>query len=427
MIYRLLTSLIRPILPAYLRWRAWRGKEDPLRISERYGKAVIPRPQGRLYWLHAASVGESVSALVLATSLLNKSAAEKDDATILITSGTVTSAAMLAERSAAFDGHLIHQYVPLDIAPWIDRFLDHWQPDLAVMIEGDLWPEMIRSTAARGIPLAMASAQISEKSLRFWTGAASSMAARIFPAFDAIFAVDNDHAKRFSRLPVKPAAVEVGGSLKAAAMPLADQPEIMQQLNAAANGRRIILLASSHDGDEEMFINALEMLVPHEALAVIAPRHPARARAILALLEERGISCRQRSKTEWPEAEDGYWLADRIGEMGGLIRAADIIVLGGGFTPLGGHNPMEMAALGKGVISGANVFKNTVAFDLLAQRDGVIFCDDSHGLRETLDLLMASPTRLERLNTGAFNAWKSLAHDADWIASSLIARVEEAR
>ena len=426
MIYRLLTSLLRPILPAYLRWRAWRGKEDPMRLGERYGKAGLPRPQGRLYWLHAASVGESVSALVLAASLLKESADEKGNVTILITSGTVTSAAMLAERINEFGGRLIHQYVPLDIAPWMNRFLNHWRPDLAVMVEGDLWPEMIQSTAARGIPLAMASAQISEKSLRFWTGSASAMARRIFPAFDAIFAVDNDHSERFSRLPVKPAAVQVGGSLKAAAMPLADNHEIIQKLNAAANGRRIILLASSHDGDEEMFINALEMLVPHEALAVIAPRHPARARAILTLLEERGMSCRQRSNTEWPESVDGYWLADRIGEMGGLIRAADMIVLGGGFTPLGGHNPMEMAALGKGVISGKQVFKNTVAFDLLAQRDGVIFCDDSHGLRQALDLLMASPTRLERLNTGAFNAWKSLAHDADRIASSLITRVEEA-
>ena len=426
MIYRLLTSLLRPILPAYLRWRAWRGKEDPMRLGERYGKAGLPRPQGRLYWLHAASVGESVSALVLAASLIKESADEKGNVTILITSGTVTSAAMLAERINEFGGRLIHQYVPLDIAPWMNRFLNHWQPDLAVMVEGDLWPEMIQSTAARGIPLAMASAQISEKSLRFWTGSASAMARRIFPAFDAIFAVDNDHSERFSRLPVKPAAVQVGGSLKAAAMPLADNHEIIQKLNAAANGRRIILLASSHDGDEEMFINALEMLVPYEALAVIAPRHPVRARAILTLLEERGMSCRQRSKTEWPESVDGYWLADRIGEMGGLIRAADMIVLGGGFTPLGGHNPMEMAALGKGVISGKQVFKNTVAFDLLAQRDGVIFCDDSHGLRQALDLLMASPTRLERLNTGAFNAWKSLAHDADRIASSLITRVEEA-
>ena len=190
------------------------------------------------------------------------------------------------------------------------------------MVEGDLWPEMIQSTAARGIPLAMASAQISEKSLRFWTGSASAMARRIFPAFDAIFAVDNDHAERFSRLPVKPAAVQVGGSLKAAAMPLADNHEIIQKLNTAANGRRIILLASSHDGDEEMFINALETLVPHEALAVIAPRHPARARAILTLLE-RGMSCRQRSKTEWPELWTGTgWLtvlARWAGSSGPLI------------------------------------------------------------------------------------------------------------
>ena len=138
MIYRLLTSLLRPILPAYLRWRAWRGKEDPMRLGERYGKAGLPRPQGRLYWLHAASVGESVSALVLAASLLKESADEKGNVTILITSGTVTSAAMLAERINEFGGRLIHQYVPLDIAPWMNRFLNHWRPDLAVMVEGDL-------------------------------------------------------------------------------------------------------------------------------------------------------------------------------------------------------------------------------------------------------------------------------------------------
>ncbi|MGC6484291.1 MAG: 3-deoxy-D-manno-octulosonic acid transferase [Candidatus Puniceispirillales bacterium] len=417
MIYRLLTTLIRPFLPAYLVWRSWRGKEEPSRLPERYGRATQKRPPGRVIWLHAASVGETVSALVLAASLLK----QDEGATVLITSGTVTSAAMVAERTgdSGLGDRIIHQYVPLDITPWVNRFLDHWQPDLAVMIEGDLWPGLIVETHRRGIPMAMASAQISEKSLRFWQTRGKVLARQIFGAMKVIFAVDADQAERFRQLPVAASAVVVGGSMKAAAMPLAKRPEITRHLEKAANGRTVVLLASSHEGEEALFIDAVESLVPAQTLSVIAPRHPQRARAIMGLLEEKGLTCRQRAAEGWPAPEDRFWLADRMGEMGGLIRAADIIVLGGGFAPLGGHNPMEMAALGKGVISGVNVFKNTSSFDLLKARDGVIFCEDSTSLAENLTLLMASPTRLERHNNGAFNAWKSLAHDTDSVAARL--------
>ena len=423
MVYTLLTTLLRPILPFYLIWRGWRGKEDPKRRGERYGKAGHSRPDGTLCWLHAVSVGESVSALVLASAILK----QKPDATILITSGTVTSAQMIQDRSRSIEGNIIHQYVPLDVPSWANRFLDHWRPDLAVMVEGDLWPGLISASVRRGIPLAMASAQISEKSVSFWTSRGKALAHRIFPHFEAIFTVDDIHADRFSCLPVKAGAVQIGGSFKIAAMPLPDDPELVSKINAAADGRRIILLASSHEGDETLFLNALEQITPPKTLAIIAPRHPMRAKGIIQELEERGMTCRQRSKSEWPEPTDTIWLADKMGEMGGLIRAAEIIVLGGGFSPLGGHNPMEMAALGKGVVSGTAVFKNRAAFDLLDERDGVIFCDDSETLKLTLDLLMTSPTRFERLNTGAFNAWKSLSGSTDTIAGQLLNLIREGR
>jgi 3-deoxy-D-manno-octulosonic-acid transferase len=288
------------------------------------------------------------------------------------------------------------------------------------MVEGELWPGLIIETRKRGIPVTMASAQISEKSIAFWKTWGKTLAKRIFGAFDVIFAVDDIQAERFWQLPVAPEVVHIGGSLKAAALPLADEPEIGEHLDTAANGRTIILLASSHEGDESLFINAIDGLDPPQTLAVIAPRHPARARSILTLLEEKGINCCQRSTGTWPDPADRYWLADQMGEMGGLIRAADIIVLGGGFSALGGHNPMEMAALGKGVISGPHVFKNAAAFNLLKERDGAIFCDDSESLTEALSLLMTSQTRLERHNTGALNSWKSLTHHADTVAKHLL-------
>ncbi len=415
MIYRLLTTLIRPFLPVYLIWRSWRGKEDAQRRCERYGKPTCGRPDGVLLWLHAASVGEAVSALVLAASLLK----QKPGITVLITSGTGTSAEMVAGRTGSSD-RIIHQYVPLDVPSWINRFLDHWRPDLAVMIEGDLWPGLIVETRRRGIPLAMASAQISEKSISFWNTWGKGMATRVFGAFEAIFAVDAVQAERFRQLPVAADSVHIGGSMKAAAPPLADNAEIRTGLEAVADGRMIILLASSHEGDESLFIDAIDDLAPPQTLAVIAPRHPSRARAVLALLSEKGMACRRRSDETRPGPADRYWLADRMGEMGGLIRAADIIVLGGGFSTLGGHNPMEMAALGKGVISGPHVFKNKAAFDLLKARDGVIFCDDRASLSEALGLLMTSPTRLERHNAGAFNSWKSLAHPTDRVAVQML-------
>lgn len=422
MIYALLTTLIRPVLPLYLSWRGWKGKEDPKRRCERYGRATQERPEGEVIWLHAASVGETVSSLVLAEALLR----QKPESTCLITSGTVTSAAMVEGRINA-DGQkrMIHQYVPLDITPWVNAFLDHWQPDLAIMVEGDLWPRMIMETRQRGIPLAMASAQISEHSLRFWKGRGKKLATRVFSAFEMIFAVDDIQAERFRQLPIAADRIHIGGSMKAAATPLPDTADIGPALETAANGRGVILLASSHDGDETLFINAVESLVPARTLSVIAPRHPHRARTVKGLIKEKGADCSQRSEQAWPKSADRYWLADRMGEMGGLIRAADIIVLGGGFSPLGGHNPMEMAALGKGVISGSRVFKNKAAFDLLEARDGVIFCDDSKSLAEAISLLMTSPTRLERHNNGAFNAWKSLAHDKDQVARQLLGLMME--
>ncbi|NBQ83843.1 MAG: hypothetical protein EBU10_06420 [Alphaproteobacteria bacterium] len=298
-----------------MRARAAQGKEDLKRLGERYGYSMHKRPHGLVYWLHGASVGETVSSLTLAQAILD----QQPSSSVLITSGTKTSAELAKQRIKGMTNRRVfHQYHPHDHPRWINRFLDHWQPDLVVMMESEIWPNMITLSAERGLPLAMASAQVSTQSMRRWRGLGRLMAKALFPKFNAILAIDADQKANFDQL------VDTG----------------------------------------------------------------------------------QHSKNEAPDAAMDYWIADAMGEMGGLIRAADVIVLGGGFAGLGGHNPMEMAALGKGVISGQHIFKNNAAFDALDAEQAVIFADNAVEIADAINLLTTSSTRLDLLNKGAKRAAK---------------------
>jgi len=422
--YRLLATLISPLLPIYLSLRRLRGKEDPARLDERLGRPSRSRPEGTVIWLHGASVGETVSSLTLATALLKIRPGD----TILITSGTVTSAAMVEKRvrAAGMETRIIHQYVPLDVPFWVRRFVQHWRPDLAIIMETEIWPSLITETHAAGIPVVLASAQLSAKSFRLWSGRGRGLARAIFPRIRSVFTVDQDHARKFQSLPHPPRDVRAAGSMKNAAEALAPIPDLQEALNKSADGRQIILLASSHDGEEELFLEAMESLGGlDQFLFIIAPRHVERAGAIHALIAARGETAGRRSEPSWPRPQQRYWIADRMGEMGGLIRVADVIVLGGAFAPLGGHNPMEAAALGKGVISGRHVFKNTEAFNLLKQRNGVIFADNAADLARQVIQLTSSESLQNHLNQGAANTYRMVASKADDLARQLHHLIEE--
>ena len=421
-LYRILVLALTPLLPAYLRWRASRGREDPERLRERRGFASAPRPDGDVVWMHAASVGECVSAMVLAKAMLEAGPGKSGAPTVLLTSGTVISAEMVERRWPEFEagGRLIHQYVPMDSPIYIRRFLDHWRPGLMVLVEGDIWPNTLLEAGARGIPVAMASAQVSPSSMRFWNGAGRSIAKPLFRLFRLVLTVDGENADRFRSLPVGDGVVEVGGSMKIAAPPLPGAPEAEKAIALGANGRLVVALLSSHEGEEALFIEAVRKLEQGRYLAVIAPRHPVRGPAIKALVEGYGESVALRSDAP-PAERDLFWIADRMGEMGGIIRASDILVLGGGFEALGGHNPMEPAALGKGVISGPNVFKNRVAFDLLEQHEGVVYAETDTELSDSIATLASAPSRSSHLNQGAFNASQALASQANSAAERLLA------
>ena len=417
--YRFLITLIRPFLHVYLRLRALRGKEDTSRLEERFGKASKPRPDGMLHWLHGASVGETVSSLALARALLKHA----PEATILITSGTVTSAVMVEERvrQMALEDRIIHQFIPLDVPRWIRRFLGHWQPDTAIILETEIWPSLIAETDDAGIPVILASAQLSDRSFRFWSGTGRRLGCVLFPKIHTVFAVDQHHAGKFSSLEHPPRHVVISGSMKNTAEPLPPVPPLQDQINAAADGRQIILLASSHEGEETLFLDAMDMLgMPEQFLGIIAPRHIDRAQKIQTQISARGEMADLQSEKIRPERHQRFWIADRMGEMGGLFRVADVIVLGGAFQSLGGHNPMEAAALGKGVISGRHVFKNRTAFSLLKERGGVIFAETAADIARAVTELTTSETKRNSLNQNAGNTWRMMAGKADDLAVQIL-------
>lgn len=375
-LYGLATAALEPLAPAILARRARRGKEDTARIAERLGHASLPRPDGDLVWLHGVSVGESLSLL----PLIDRIRAERPSLAILVTSGTVTSATLLARRLPA---GVIHQFAPVDGPRAVARFLDHWRPGAAIFAESELWPNLILEAQARGVKLALVSARITEHTARGW--AARPGAARaLLSAFDLILPQDRASAERLSAL-----GAEVGPALnlKYVGTPPPADPAQVKALKAAAAGRKVVLAASTHAGEEE-FIAAAQ---PPGALLIVAPRHPERGEAVEALFRDRGRKTARRSRGETPTAKTEVYIADTLGEMGLLLRLADVAVIGGSFLPgIGGHNPLEPARLEVAAISGPEVFNFADVYAEMAQA-GAVTLSSADELSTALSALLADP------------------------------------
>lgn len=356
-LWRLGGRLAAPLAPLWLARRARRGKEFPARLGERRGEAGLPRPAGPLLWLHAASVGESLSALPLLAALH----AARPGLTALVTTGTVTSARLLATRlggpGAAPDSSgampaspwAIHQVAPLDIAPWAARFLDHWRPDAAVFVESELWPAMLGEMRARRIPAALVNARLSARSAARWARA-PSVAAEALGTFGVILAQTQGDAARLSTLAGR--AVACPGNLKHAAPPLpADEAEL-SRLAALVGGRPVWVAASTHPGEEELVLAAHRsaLAAVPDLLLILAPRHPERGAAVAAVAAAAGFEAPRRSLGEGPEGP--VWVADTLGELGLWYRLARGAYLGGSLIPHGGQNPLEPARLARPVAFG---------------------------------------------------------------------------
>jgi 3-deoxy-D-manno-octulosonic-acid transferase len=362
-LYRLLTAALSPAAPLLLRLRAAREKEDPARLSERTGYASLPRPAGTLIWIHGASVGESLATLPLVSALL-----EKPERHVLVTTGTVTSARLMAER---LPGRALHQYVPIDSPGAVRRFLDHWRPDLALFVESEFWPNLVLETHSHGVPMALVNARLSEASFKGWRRA-RGLAAGLLGAFDECLAQDAVVASRLTALGAR--SVSISGSLKADAPPLPVDEDALAAFNGAVNGRPLFVAASTHPGEDAPLLDVADSMgrARLDAVTVIVPRHPARGAEIEGLAAARGFSVSRRSAGTLPSSDTAIYVADTMGELGLFYRATKFAFLGGSLVKHGGQNPLEAAQLNTAVITGPYTenFEETFRVLLAAQGEG---------------------------------------------------------
>lgn len=358
-LYRGLVGLLGPLAPMILKRRIARGKEDPERWRERLGHARLDRPAGRLVWVHAASVGESLVALTIAERLTRA----HPGLTVLMTSGTRTSARLIAERAGE---RVLHHFVPIDRLDAVRRFLDQWQPDLAVFAESELWPNLIVETARAGTPMALVNARMNAASLKNWRRWPQS-ARWLLSCFDWIGPADQRTARGLSRL--LGGELSPVGNLKLEAEAPAPDPEKLAGVRLAAGGRPVWVAASTHAGEEDILIEAhLRLLERHPgALMILAPRHPERAGEVMEWLRTKGLSFARRSAGESPQRETPVWLADTLGEMGLWFTASPAAFIAGSLKPgIGGHNPLEATRAGAVAISGPH----TASFEDVYQAYG---------------------------------------------------------
>lgn len=385
-LYASLLGLAEPLAPALLRRRAKAGKEDPARLGERLGRANRSRPPGPLIWLHGVSVGETMSLLPLVHALA------QPGRTLLVTSGTRTSAEVLAGR---LPPSVIHQYAPIDAPGAVRRFLAHWRPDAVIQVESELWPNLILGAKASGAKLALVSARITEASAKGWRRAPRAAAA-LLSAFDLILPQDGETAERLRELG---AGTGPRLNLKNIGAPLPAVEAELARLRAAMGARRVVLAASTHPGEEEIVIRACRGL---DALLVIAPRHPDRGEAVAGLLAQAGHVVARRSAGQPLTSATTAYVADTLGEMGLFFRACDVAVMGGSFVPgIGGHNPLEPARLAVPVVTGPHAFNAAATYAEMFERVAAIECEDEAVLARDLKGLLEEPLIAPRIGRAA--------------------------
>lgn len=404
--YRLASGLAEPLAPLLLKRRQARGKEDRERLAERLGRPSRDRPDGPLVWMHGASVGETLSQLPLIKRLRE----ERPDISLLVTSGTATSADLLARR---LPPDVPHQYAPIDTPRAVNRFLDHWRPDLAVFVESDIWPNLLLGAKARGARLSLISARITERSAAGWRKFPTS-AARVFGAFDLVLPQDEGSAARLIALGAR---VDGRLNLKLAGAPLPADPASAAAIEAQAGERPILLAASTHTSDDDLVLKAFKAADPEaRAVLVIVPRHTERGIGIAALARSQGFSVTLRSRNE-SLTQGQVHVADTLGELGVWFRVARAAYIGGGMEQrIGGHNPLEAARLDCPLISGPEVRNWAEVYTALETAGGALIVRNAAELGGAFALMLDDPDAARAQAMQARNLTDShvAALDAGW-------------
>jgi 3-deoxy-D-manno-octulosonic-acid transferase len=379
-LYRVALTVLWPLIRLYLALRMRRGKEDPLRFRERLGEASLARPAGSLIWLHAASVGESLSLL----PLIERLGGSQQGLVLLVTTGTVTSARLLADR---LPEGVHHQYVPVDRLACVRRFLDHWRPDLVLWAESEFWPNILCEARRRAIPMILINGRVSAQSFRRWQRA-PRLIRNLVSGFSFCLSQTEEDAGRLRALgAVRSVAT---GNLKFVAPPLPADGAALETLDDAMVGRPRWLAASTHAG-EELIAGRIHCRLKQarpDLLTVIVPRHAERGPEIAMSLEAMGLTVARRAAGQPLTPETDVYLADSMGELGLFYRLIDIVFVGKSLSVAGGQNPLEPARLGCALVYGPHMENFSDMASRLVAGEAACMVADEAALGETIERLL---------------------------------------
>ncbi len=380
--YKFATTLLAPLVPLWLHVRKLRGKEDAGRIGERFGRTSYGRPPGTLLWIHAASVGEANSVLSLIQQLKKKFPLLH----ILLTTGTVTSAALMKKRLPA---GVIHHYAPVDTPEATERFIRHWLPDVVWFVESELWPNLIDAGRRYYCLMALINARMSERSFYFWKKYHHA-AHQMLSAFYLCFAQSEQDAARLRELGAS--QVITSGNLKYDAPTLPCNEGALLALRQMIAGRTVWLAASTHPSEELMAARAHRDLaqIHPSLLTIIVPRHPERGGDIARELAAYGATA-QRSLRQPVTENTAFYIADTLGELGLFYRLCDVVFMGGSLVAHGGQNPLEPAHLACAIISGSHTHNFQEVYQEMLAAKAVKRVDNEAQLSATTGTLLANP------------------------------------
>ena len=412
--YRVLAQALGPLAGLFLRWRLARGKEDGARFCEKMGFPGRPRPSGQLAWLHGASVGEGLALLPLVERLALRGFS------VLVTTGTVTSARILAERLGP---GAYHQFMPLDVPKFASRFLDHWQPDLVLIAESEIWPNIMREVGRRRLPLMLVNARLSQRSFKRWQSLPRSIA-RLLDGVHLCLAQTDADAARLRQLGA-PRVTTTGNLKYDVPAPPVDMAGLAV-LQAATGARPVWLAASTHPGEEAMageVHRALARRFP-DLLTIVVPRHAGRGAEIAAALAATGAGIGLRSKGDAIEPGTGIYVADTMGETGLFFRLAPVVFVGKSMAGAarqtgGGQNPIEPAKLGSAILHGPHVANFEEVYAALDAAQGAAVVGDAGTLARVLELLLGDAALMRKMARNAHDTVSAVGGATDRIMQAL--------
>ena len=385
--YTLLLYALLPRALLHLLWRARRQRAYLEHIAERFGRYAVGTAQP-LIWVHAVSVGETRTAEPLIDALQRNYPQHRILLTHMTPTGRATGTALFGER-------VLRCYLPYDFPFAVERFLEHFSPACGVLLETEIWPNLIHACRARGVPIYLVNARLSEKSFRKYRRFGRFAAASL-NELTGIAAQSNADAERLKALGAT--GVEVTGNLKFDNVPdtaLVAQGDTWRA--AWGRSRPVLLLASTREGEEALLLQALQEVAIPQLLTVVVPRHPQRFDEVAALLERKGVPYQRRSTGQAIAAQTRVVLGDSMGEMFAYYAACDVAVIGGSVLAFGAHNLIEACAVGRPVILGPYTYNFAEATQFAAEAGAALRVEDARGAIAAAGELLRDPARAQRM------------------------------